>query len=53
MGYSDEQPPDLSDNARLESARAKRDKTKFEGWKKRTHGYIKRSNGKLEWGGAR
>lgn len=51
MGYTGDQPPDLSDNARLAAARAKRDKTRFEAWKKRTHGYIKRSNGKLEWGG--
>jgi hypothetical protein len=50
MGYTEDQPPDLSDKSRLEAARAKRDKTRFEGWKKKTHAYIKRSNGKVEWG---
>jgi hypothetical protein len=50
MGYTEDQPPDLSDKSRLEAARAKRDRTKFEVWKKRTHAFLKRSNGKLEWG---
>lgn len=49
MGYGEENPPNLSSSAELASLAQKRDKLKYDGWKKATIFYIKSNQGRLRW----
>ncbi|QOV90087.1 FHA domain-containing protein [Humisphaera borealis] len=49
MGYGEAEPPNLSSSAELTALAQKRDKGKYEGWKKATLFYIKSNQGRLQW----
>jgi len=49
MGYAETNPPNLNSSAELASLAQKRDKLKYEGWKKATLFFIKSNQGRLQW----
>jgi len=51
MGYAEAGPPNLGSEAELAALAQKRDKGKFEGWKKATLFHIKSNQGRLPWAG--